>query len=150
MKTRRTIKCKTCSKQFVSKLSRIANGRGIFCSKACANVGIDRSRLAGLYSEHYFDIKPDDRNLPARLYLLKIENNVDGVYFKIGITINTVKHRHGKNGYIILDDINMPLYQAWTEEQRIIKDNALSKYVPINYPLRQGKSECFSVRPALF
>jgi hypothetical protein len=100
----------------------------------------------GRYSEETFSSSPELRKTPAHLYFVKFSNNKE-TFFKVGITVNPVNKRfcnkeYSKYNVKIIDDIIMPLHEAFQKEQRILLENKICAYTP-----KQkfgGWTECFS------
>lgn len=112
---------------FKKKAQKHLSGQA--CFKCRINELTRDGILLGGYNPVLFERKPETKELPAKLYYLKIN---DGEFYKIGITARTVKGRiksikHASKGIIkkveILKEINIPLYNAYLTEQKIILDN---------------------------
>jgi hypothetical protein len=92
--------------------------------------------LAGLYSKRFFEIKPELKDVPAFLYLLKLTWNT-GTCFKIGITRTTLKRRFGaalgKGVQIeVLRVFETKLIEAWQDEVKFLSTQGLQKYNAID------------------
>ena len=79
----------------------------------------------------YFNKFPERKDLPATLYLLY---NADEDFYKVGITTKMQVEERIKYishySFIIVDSILTTYYNAWYEEQRILKEYADFKYKP--------------------
>jgi hypothetical protein len=87
--------------------------------------------LAGLYTERYFELKPEMTTVPATLYLLKLEFG-DVICFKVGITRTSLKRRFGsalgKGVKIeVIATRNATLIEVWRDEARLLGSNHFEK-----------------------
>jgi hypothetical protein len=87
--------------------------------------------LAGLYKERYFELKPEMTNVPATLYLLKLEFG-DVICFKVGVTRTSLKRRFGsalaKGVKIeVIATRNATLIEVWRDEVRLLGSNHFEK-----------------------
>lgn len=89
----------------------------------------------GMFSEKYFTKRPENKDIPSYLYLVRLYNEEESFY-KIGVTTkNTVqryKHLNLECDYQveILYEEKCSLYQAWKREQEILRLNHQYKYLP--------------------
>jgi hypothetical protein len=110
------------------------NGSGC---KQCTRVG-----KSG-YSEDFFIQYPNKKNTECKLYLLKLQH--DNVQFlKLGITTQDIKHRVNeisrKYRVEVINIRELPLYDAFNLEQKLLKDNKSYRFFP---PIPfGGKTEC--------
>jgi hypothetical protein len=111
--------------------------------------------LAGLYSKRFFELKPQLADVPARLYLLRL-NWGSGSCFKIGITRTTLKRRFGAAlGKGIKIDVlriaETSLLSAWKYEVMFLSLRSLKKFDAIDKDFardaRISPSELFSNLP---
>ena len=113
------------------------------------------SELAGLYSERFFELRPEAEYQPAMLYYIQFLWKREK-FFKVGITTTTVEKRFNaiRKGTVELKILGQAVYglkDAWSIEQKIQADfGEKSRYNPqlIGLPhsirdLRIGPSECF-------
>lgn len=111
-----------------------------------AQCGCPRCGSGGTYSEWYFKDE-NTRNEHGILYLVELSNETE-CFLKVGITIKNANKRFAspsKNGgykcRIILQR-DMPIYEAWLIEQKILKEFQNDKYNPrIYFP---GHTECIN------
>ena len=79
----------------------------------------------------YFERFPEKRKQPATLYLLY---SADEDFYKVGITTKlTVEERvkyMSHYEFIVVDQLATTYYNAWYEEQRILKEYKQFKYKP--------------------
>ena len=79
----------------------------------------------------YFERFPEKRKQPATLYLLY---SADEDFYKVGITTKlTVEERvkyMSHYEFIVVDQVATTYYNAWYEEQRILKEYKRYKYKP--------------------
>ena len=92
--------------------------------------------LAGLYSIRFFELKPELANVPAYLYLLKLNWGEESC-FKIGITRTTLKRRFGaalaKGVQVeVLRVVETELIKAWRLEVSFLSTKSLEKYKVID------------------
>lgn len=95
------------------------------------------------YSEEFFIQYPDKKNIVCTLYLLKLQHyNVQ--FLKIGITTHDIKHRireiSRKYCVEVINIRDLPLYDAFNLEQKLLKDNKSYRFFPPI--LFGGKTEC--------
>lgn len=101
--------------------------------QACFQCKIDElirdNILTGGYSDNLFSAKPTLKEIPAYLYYFKIN---DGELYKIGITkinvferIKSLKFKSLKKikNIEVIGIKQLPLYQAYKQEQKILDDN---------------------------
>jgi len=130
------IKCNTCKYVFDATPDAHIN-RGSGCP---------RCNQKGTYNEKNFANNPNIKKLPAFLYIVKFKTDSE-LFIKIGITTNS----RGFNGRVasnmtakydidILDEIKMPLYEAWKLEQKLLIQYRNMSYKP-KYKF-QGHTEC--------
>lgn len=98
----------------------------------------------GRYSSYYFDNHPNQRTIPATLYILECSNKFEH-FIKVGITTTSVASRVRNNGSLkydirILNEYAFDLYDAFSLEQTILDMYREFAYTPIEY--FQGKTEC--------
>ena len=117
--------------------------------RLCAN-----EQLGGKYSEKYFEIFPEEKNIEGRLYYLELEYQ-EVVFYKVGITKNTAKTRHSMLNSIeqlkwkIIAEKSTTLFNAFNIEQRIQREHGdnYRRELPIDREevrrCRIGPSECF-------
>lgn len=103
-------------------------------------------KLKGNYTDLYFRLNKDKKELPALLYLVRAVDK-DEDFYKIGITTTSVKTRF-KSGYKAYNfttvlEISLPLYQAFLKEQEILKFLQGKHYTP-SRPFG-GHTECFPI-----
>jgi hypothetical protein len=140
----------TCYQGIHHKVSIICRKHGAFLQaptshlagngcKMCAN-----EKLPGRYSEKFFSVKPEYKNMPGHLYVLALWNDQEE-FFKIGITQSTVEKRFKKLPYNwkIVRDISLPLFEAYHKEQSILR--SATHYRPrLSF---HGHSECLAENP---
>lgn len=91
--------------------------------------------LAGLYSERYFQKKPEMSKVPATLYLLHLSWG-DVSCYKVGITKTTLKRRFGaaigkKVSIEVLATMDAPLIEVWRSEVTLLE---ITKEAKLEYP----------------
>lgn len=110
----------------------------------------------GGYHQGYFNLNPDKKTVPAIFYALEIESLTTKDHFiKIGITSRSIKERYAKSGcgdkYLqktTISEIQLPLYDAWKLEQRLLTELTEYQYFPnIDF---DGKTECFKPKYEVF
>ncbi len=110
--------------------------------------------LKGIYTENYFHRFPDRKSLPAKLYYVMFEKN-NLYFYKVGITIATIKHRFSAAtaaglDLTVLKEHQCSLYDAFQREQEIQKAHgARFRFSPLikgidNRTIRISANECFS------
>ena len=111
-----------------------------------ALTGCPHCGSGGTYSEWYFKDE-NTRNEQGILYLVELSNETE-CFLKVGITTKNANKRFAspsKNGgykcRIILQR-DMPIYEAWLIEQKILKEFQNDKYNPQIY--FSGYTECIS------
>lgn len=99
------------------------------------------NRLGG-YDELYFENKPHKKEMPAVLYLVKFYNDVEE-FWKIGITVRKICERFASvrnYQYNIIDVVECDLYDAFTREQKLLRENTHLQYWPKHHI--DGYTEC--------
>lgn len=105
----------------------------------------NRSGGKGVYSNNYFIKWPEEKQKNSILYIIKMQYEND-VWYKVGITISTVSERYSKQIYKQMQidtvkQIQLPLFDAFTAEQQILKDLKQYKF---KHDLKFcGHTECF-------
>ena len=112
------------------------------------------ANLGGLYSKKYFEKHPDQKTKRAEVYYLKLKI-AGAVFFKVGITKGTTKHRHAMLNtcnaldWEILAIKSCDLYAAWELEEKIQRQHGDKSRIVIPLDddeirrVRLGPSECF-------
>lgn len=100
----------------------------------------------GKYCETIFNRKPELKQKPGFLYFIELLDADDTKFYKIGITTsmktrfsNFIKNNRGKIIWAKEDT----LYNCFLLEQKILKENSVFAYRPINLQIG-GKTECLS------
>ncbi|HLP27485.1 MAG TPA: DUF723 domain-containing protein [Candidatus Didemnitutus sp.] len=112
--------------------------------------------LPGAYSTKVLSRDPDLASRPAILYYLAFESNTGERFFKVGITLNSVKERfagYGAAGYhfTVLGEKRLPLLEAFETEQVLISSHVKAHHYSPQRGNREqskrfgGRKECFSV-----
>lgn len=115
------------------------NGKG-FCPK-CYH------RNTGFYSEGYFSNHPEKKEIPGKLYFVRLYNDTESFY-KVGITKHGAYHRFYVDDKIpynvdIIKETDMLLYDAYQKEQMLLEKYKNNYVVPlINFA---GKTECLNI-----
>jgi hypothetical protein len=100
----------------------------------------------GTPTKELFNLKPHLKDIPATLYFVQFTSD-DEIFYKIGITIKSIKHRFSSpeyNHYSItpIYSLNTTLYEAWQGEQSMLDSYSQYKYFPYNQ--FGGHTECFT------
>lgn len=97
----------------------------------------------GCYSENYFINAPHEKDHPGIFYVLR-GYDFNSTFIKIGITKRIYNRRHNLKHEGVDNDVihvyNMPLYDAWTNEQRLLKELSHQRYEPEKF--FGGRTEC--------
>lgn len=112
---------------FNKKAQKHLSGQG--CFKCKIEALVKNNILIGAYSEVLFSKKPELKNIPAFLYLMKINH-----YYKVGITTRDIKNRvRGlkSKAKSFSEEINVEvlkctsdnLYNCFLLEQKILQEN---------------------------
>lgn len=126
-----------CQEHGAFSQTPLAHLRGQGCPK-CKN-----EKLPGGYSKKFFNKNKQHREIPARIYLVRLENEKES-FLKIGITKYTIGSRFCKGkGFKVrsLFEHETTIYEAFTLEQQMIKNLKHLKYKPKT--AFAGKTECF-------
>ena len=111
--------------------------------------------LKGLYSSHYFEKNPDEKEVEAEIYYLRIQVK-HLVFYKVGITKSDTNKRHAMLNsredidWKILQKNKSTLYKVWQLEQEIHADHSslFPIFIPIDQEeirrIRLGPTECFA------
>lgn len=103
-----------------------------------------QEHLKGRYTEQFFEVHPQERNKMGWFYIVQLADKEGTPFVKIGITHQTLHYRLTQYGkYILLYKDQMPLYEAFTKEQTLLKMYDEYKYVPDN--TFGGHTECFTI-----
>lgn len=97
----------------------------------------------GFICKDYFKIKPEMKDIPCKVYLLKFSGNNEEFY-KVGITRQTLSERTRKIPYDLIDSkiIETTFYEAYEIEKKLKQKIKPHKYRPkIRFA---GWSECFT------
>ena len=107
--------------------------------------------LNGGYSIDYFKTNQEDKNKPARLYVVEILFKDGTTCTKVGITVKTVKQRFHTNPRDKIESITTlyeyedKLYDVFITEQQIISELYPYKFKPTHK--FDGYTECFRQVP---
>ena len=112
--------------------------------------------LPGAYSAKVLSRDPALANRPAILYYLLFESNAGERFFKVGITLKSIKQRfagYGAAGYIytVLGEKKLTLIDAFKVEQTLVNAHVKANhYSPLRGNRERttkfgGRKECFSV-----
>lgn len=110
---------------FTKTAQKHLSGQG--CFKCKMEELVSDGKLPGGYCEELFRGNPELKSVPAKVYYLRIDSNI----YKIGITrVNTSNRIKGlvskSKGIIeeveILQEITVPLYEAYQLEQKVLSD----------------------------
>lgn len=142
--------CQTHGSFFQTPNNHVSRKQG--CPK-CA----DQSRLAkcvGRYSPEFFDLHPEQRNVPAILYVIEMTLDTDH-FVKVGITTKSVEERFNRGqtrGVAVHKTIlltkYMSLEKAFNLEQKILSELKEYQYFPNH--LIDGRTECLKNKPEVF
>lgn len=89
----------------------------------------------GMFSEKYFTKRPENKEIPSYLYMIRLYNEEESFY-KIGLTTKTTEQRYKyfnlecNYKVEILYEEKCSLYEAWQREQQILRLNYQYKYRP--------------------
>lgn len=89
----------------------------------------------GMFSEKYFTKRPENKEIPSYLYMIRLYNEEESFY-KIGLTTKTTEQRYKyfnlecNYKVEILYEEKCSLYEAWQREQQILRLNHQYKYRP--------------------
>ena len=113
--------------------------------EGCPSCGRLRSGGKGGYTFEYFETNPDERSIPAVLYLVDIINGSEH-FIKIGITTKSVDRRFNRTEYnnMVITPIRvgyMSLYDAFCIEQQILSANKEHQF--FSNSRFSGYTECF-------
>lgn len=111
-------------------------------SKGCTCCGREYSN----YSKNQW-IKRSKGKI-GTFYIIKCIETNDQIFYKVGITFNTVKQRYPKrsmpyNYEVIKEEKSFDLSYIWDLEKKYIKLHQQFKYKPL-LPFKGDKTECFS------
>lgn len=104
-------------------------------------------RESGFYSHGYFNNHPEAKLLLGKLYFVRMYNDSESFY-KIGITKYSAYHRFYVDEKIkynveIIKEVEMPLYEAYKQEQHLLQKYSLHYATPlIDFG---GKTECLTI-----
>ena len=99
----------------------------------------------GVYTKHYFNERPDMKNVDGVLYFISFNDGVE-YFYKIGITRRTVEQRYAyvkHYKYDCLYEWSGTLFNVFNIEQQIIKEFSEFKYTP--QVKLGGDNECFKL-----
>ena len=97
----------------------------------------------GFICKDYFELKPEMKDIPCKVYLLKFSGNDEGFY-KVGITRQKLSERTRKIPYTLIESkiIETTFYEAYKIEKELKQKIKSKKYRPkIKFA---GWSECFT------
>jgi hypothetical protein len=139
--SRAKLKCIKCNHIFTRRLEEILHNRSkcSLCSKQ--NNGFIRS--------DYFDKRPDIKDIPCKVYLLKFSGNNEEFY-KVGITRQKLEERIRKIPYQLVETeiIETTFYKAYELEKslkKVIKPHTYRPKLKFN-----GWTECFIAETPTF
>lgn len=136
--------CNVCDHYFTRTLSVIVPYRyqlyqGKYCPKCFP-------QIRGIYTEHYFNIHPNRKNINGSFYVVNLFNQNES-FIKIGITTRTAERRlineNKVYNFNIILEIDMKIYDAFKLEQSLLNSFNNFKYDPV-YSFG-GRTECFSI-----
>lgn len=128
-------KCGVCNNEWTMILSNLFGKK-----QGCPSCG-----KSGRYTQSWFEIYPERKDEPGKLYVLLLEDNNEK-FIKIGMTKRTVKSRFNTSvpyEKTQLKEFDTTLYNAFMVEQTVIREFNKHKYLPIKS--FGGKNECFSI-----
>ena len=117
--------------------------------RLCAN-----EQLGGKYTDKYFKLFPERKNIEGWLYYLEFKYSGQ-IFYKVGITKNYTKTRHAMLNVIeelewrIFGENNTTLFEAFQSEQEIERDHGDKSRQELLIDseevrrCRAGPSECF-------
>ena len=98
----------------------------------------------GFICKDYFSLKPEMKDIPCKVYLLKFSGN-DEEFYKVGITRQKLSERTRKIPYTLIESkvIETTFYEAYEIEKELKQKIKSKKYRPkIKF---DGWSECFTL-----
>lgn len=141
LNTKILVKCLVCFHNWSPKMDGILK-RNYGCPK-CATKERALNAVGG-YNYENFNNKPEIKNYPAILYLIKITKNEE-VFYKVGITKRSIKTRirqyFKSSEYEVIYSKSTILFEAFVMEQLIKETFKMYQYFPrISFG---GQTECF-------
>lgn len=105
--------------------------------------GCRKCNSIGGYCESWF-INETRKRRNAKIYLIQFADDIN-VFYKIGITTRPRRfyNRYVNYKVIKMFDRDMDLYTAFKLEQHILMLVLPFSYVPVDFKLRSGRTECF-------
>ena len=103
-------------------------------------------RQSGFYSDGYFRNHPEAKDIPGKLYFVKLYNETEE-FFKVGITKHGAYHRFYVDEKVpynmeIIKETEMTLFEAYRREQELLEKYKDHYFIPlIDFP---GKTECLN------
>lgn len=127
-------KCLKCNHIFTRRIE--ASLYGIYGCPLCSKEN------NGFICKDYFALKPEMKDIPCKVYLLKFSSN-DEEFYKIGITRQRLSERTRRIPYNLIESkvIETTFYEAYKIEKELKQKIKSQKYRPkIKF---NGWSECF-------
>ena len=127
-------KCLKCNHIFTRRIE--ASLYGIYGCPLCSKEN------NGFICKDYFALKPEMKDVPCKVYLLKFSGN-DEEFYKVGITRQKLSERTRKIPYKLIESkvIETTFYEAYKIEKKLKQKIKPQKYRPkIKF---NGWSECF-------
>lgn len=134
------------------KVNIICKIHGIFSQTPSSHLqgnGCNQCRVEnaiGSYNEMLFLKKPEMKNKPSMLYLVKLVDKYGQIFTKIGITIRSIEDRFYTEPNISVVDqyqFDMPLFKSVIVEQQI--KETFFKYRLFPNVKMSGRTECFKL-----
>jgi hypothetical protein len=127
-------KCLKCNHIFTRRIE--ASLYGIYGCPLCSKEN------NGFICKDYFALKPEMKDIPCKVYLLKFSSN-DEEFYKVGITRQRLSERTRRIPYNLIESkvIETTFYEAYKIEKKLKQKIKSQKYRPkIKF---NGWSECF-------
>ena len=129
-------KCLKCNHIFTIQIQS-----SLYHTSGCRNCYIQTQ--GGWVCSNYFKIKPEMKDIPCKVYLLKFSGNNEEFY-KVGITRQKLSERTRKIPYKLIESkvIETTFYEAYKIEKKLKQKIKPHKYRPkIKF---DGCGECFT------
>jgi hypothetical protein len=139
------LKCNNCGEHFHRVNSVLVPHKYDHYNGEYCPICFPSDSLSRHWNFSKFKLHPETKTIKGELYLLKMWNDNEE-FLKVGITSVGIKNRYRKFDtyfYEVIKIIDLNMFDAYSLEQKILKDFRLFKYNPlIKFG---GKSECIDI-----
>jgi hypothetical protein len=121
--------CTLCNTKIKINATRVLYNKQLTCRQCSIN--ITRHKHKGGYNQELFNLHPELKTTPARLYVVRASCKNDN-FVKVGITTRSIKQRFSSMPYVVIQEIVYEhfttLYAAFLLEQLILTETHPYKF----------------------